>query len=185
MNVRVLCMALAFCGAGPACAAEWALQPAQSTLEFSGTQTGASFSGAFTRWTAQISFDPANPKAAHIKIIVDTSSAKTGDVQRDTAIPDGDWFNSAVFPQAVFEAVGFTPGAAGNYSTLGVLTIRGVTRKVNMPFTLALTGDTAIAKGQVSLLRTDYGVGQGIWSTGDWVALKVGINFVLPASKQQ
>ncbi len=184
MRVCMSFMAVALCAAGPASAAEWTVQPARSTLQFFCSQTGAPFKGEFTHWTAQISFDPANPKAAHIKVIVDTSSAKTGDVQRDSAIPDSDWFDSAVFPQAVFEAVGFIPGAAGSYSTLGTLTIRGVAREINMPFTLTLIGDTAVAKGQVSLLRTDYDIGRGIWSTGDWVALKVGVNFNLTASRQ-
>jgi polyisoprenoid-binding protein YceI len=169
--------------ASPALAADWTVQPAQSTLGFSGMQTGAPFQGVFTQWTAQISFDPANPQAAHVKVIIKTASAKTGDTQRDTAMPDPDWFDVSAFPQAVFEATGFTPEGGNKYQAAGTLTIRGVSQKVALPFTLVITGNQAEAKGEISLLRTAYGVGQGNWSSGDWVGLNAGVTFDLVAVK--
>ncbi|MDR3683517.1 MAG: YceI family protein [Geothrix sp.] len=184
MKLPVLALALASLAASPALAANWAVQPAQSTLGFSGVQTGSPFSGIFTQWNAQISFDPANPTAAHVKITINTASAKTGDTQRDTALPDADWFDAAAFPQAVFEATGFTPEGGTKYQTTGTLTIRGISQKLTLPFTLAVTGNQATAKGQISLQRTAFGVGQGDWATGDWVSLTAGVNFTLVATQQ-
>ena len=60
---------------------------------------------------------------------------------------------------------------------------RGASQKVTLPFTLAVTGTQAEAKGDISLLRTAYGVGQGSWSSGDWVGLNVGVTFDLTATK--
>jgi len=169
--------------ASPALAADWTVQPAQSTLGFSGVQTGAPFRGVFTQWTAQISFDPANPQAAHVKVVIKTASAETGDTQRDAAMPDSDWFDASAFPQAVFEATGFTPEGGNKYQTAGTLTIRGISQKVTLPFTLVINGSQAKAKGEISLLRTVYGVGQGNWSSGDWVGLNTGVAFDLVAVK--
>jgi len=165
----------------PAHAAEWTVQPAQSKIGFSGTQIGAPFAGSFGKWTGQISYDPANPEAAHVKITIDTASAVTGDTQRDGALPDGDWFDVSAFPQAVFEANGFTPEGENKFVAAGTLTIRGISQKLALPFTLTMTGKQATATGHVTLLRTDYGVGQGIWKTGDYVGLNVDVNFTLVA----
>jgi len=81
------------------------------------------------------------------------ASARTGDTQRDTALPQADWFDVKHFPQATFEAAGFTPKGDGAYEAAGKLTIRGVTKDAVLPFTLAITGDGATAKGHLGLVR--------------------------------
>jgi polyisoprenoid-binding protein YceI len=176
-----LLSAMAF--AAPALAADWTVQTDKSHLGFSGVQTGAPFKGSFGKWTAEIGFDPAHPEAGHAKITIDLASARTGDTQRDTALPQADWFDVKHFPQATFEAAGFTPKGGEAYEAAGRLTIRGVAKDVVLPFTLAVAGDSAKAKGHLGLVRTAFGVGQGPWSSGEWVALEVGVDFDLVAMK--
>lgn len=137
----------------------------------------------FSLWSAQIGYDPAHPGAAHVHITIQTASAHTGDTQRDEALPGTDWFSAAAFPQAVFDATGFTLLGGDKFTTTGTLTIRGITRKLTLPFTLDLAGNTAAAKGSINLTRTDYGVGQGSWSSGDWVGLTAGVTFTLVAQQ--
>lgn len=177
--MKPVIFAAALLAAQPVLAADWVVQPAASTLGFSGMQTGQAFTGAFSQWSAQISYDPAHPEAAHVHIVIQTASAHTGDTQRDEALPGSDWFSAAAFPQAVFDATGFTALGGDKFTTTGQLTIRGNTKKLVLPFTLDISGGTATAKGQVNLVRTDYGVGQGSWSSGAWVGLNVGVNFTL------
>ena len=167
----------------PAMAADWTVQADKSHLGFSGTQTGAPFKGNFGKWTAEIGFDPARPEAGHAKIVIDLASARTGDKQRDTALPQTDWFDVKHFPQATFEATGFTPKGGDAYEAPGRLTIRGITKDVVLPFTLAIAGNSATAKGHLGLVRTAFGVGQGPWISGDWVALEVGVDIDLVAVK--
>jgi len=69
------------------------------------------------------------------------------------------------------------------YEAAGRLTIRGVAKDVVLPFTLAIAGDSATAKGHLNLVRTAFGVGQGPWTSGEWVALEVGVDFDLVAMK--
>ena len=52
-----------------------------------------------------------------------------------------------------------------------------------LPFTLTISGDQAAAKGHLSLIRSDFGIGQGPWSSGQWVALEVGVDVDLVATK--
>jgi polyisoprenoid-binding protein YceI len=169
--------------ATPAIAADWTVQADKSHLGFSGTQTGAPFKGSFGKWMAEIAFDPAHPETGHAKVTIDLASAHTGDTQRDTALPQSDWFDVKHFPQATFEATGFTPKGGDAYEAAGKLTIRGVTKDVVLPFTLAVAGDGATAKGHLGLARTAFGVGQGPWTSGEWVALEVGVDFDLVAVK--
>ena len=182
--MKSLLLAAALLAAPPALAADWVMQPAASTLQFSGTQTGSPFTGTFSSWSAQIAYDPAHPAAAHIHITIKTASAHTGDTQRDEALPGTDWFSAQAFPDAVFDATGFTPLGGDKFTTTGTLTIRGITHKLTLPFTLDVSGTTATAKGQVNLTRTDYGVGQGNWSSGAWVGLTAGVNFTLVAQSK-
>jgi len=171
--------------ATPAYAAGWTLQPAASMLSFAGTETGSPFTGSFAKWDAVITYDPAAPQAAHVHIVIDTASASSGDTQRDEAMPDSDWFDVAAFPQAVFDATGFTPAGGDKFTTTGTLTIRGVSQKVVLPFTLDVANGVATAKGTLNLTRTDYGVGQGAWASGDNVGLAVGVSFTVVATAAQ
>lgn len=181
MRFLRLLLAAAVLGPAPAFAAGWTMQPDKSSLAFSDTQAGAPFSGHFGQWSAQISYDPAHPEAAHVRIVVKTASATTGDQQRDEALPRADWFAADAFPDAVFDATGFTPLGGDQFSTTGTLTIRGNVQKLTLPFTLDVTGNTATAKGRIDLVRTAYGVGQGSWSNGAYVGLNVTVNFTLVA----
>jgi polyisoprenoid-binding protein YceI len=183
MRIANLLLALPLLAAVPAHAADWTVDPAQSHLGFSGVQNGAPFKGSFGKWTARIVFDPAHPEAAEAKVTIELSSATTGDAQRDAALPQAEWFDVKAFPEARFEATGFVAKGGDAYEAPGTLTIRGIDKDVVLPFTLAVTGDKAVAKGHLSLVRTGFGVGQGVWATGDWVALDVGVDLDLVATQ--
>lgn len=182
MNKRSLCLLLGFQAlALPATAAEWAIDPAKSTIGFSGVQVGAPFSGRFERFEAKIDFDPAKPEAGRATVLVDLASARTGDVQRDQALPQKDWFDVKSASQARFEATRFVHKGRGDYEAVGTLTIRGTSRPLTLPFHFSLTGEQARATGKVGLVRTEFGVGQGAWASGQWVALEVGVDVDLVA----
>jgi polyisoprenoid-binding protein YceI len=166
--------------AAPSFAADWKVLPAESALTFTGSQTGEKFTGKFSRFEAKIALDPQKLDEAKIEVSVDLASAATGDKQRDTALPDTDWFAVKKFPQAVF--VSKSVRKAGEvYEAIGDLTLRGVTKEVKLPFTLEIDGKKAHAKGHADLMRDAFGVGQGDWASDQWVAFQVGVDFDLKA----
>ena len=176
-------LAPALLDAGPALASDWTVDTAKSKLGFSGVQVGAPFQGRFTRWEAHVAFDPAKPETGHATVLIDVASARTGDTQRDEALPQGDWFDAGKFPQARFEATSFRAKGGDTYEAVGTLTIRGLSHDAVLPFTLAVAGDTAHVQGRMQLVRTVFGVGQGAWSSGQWVALDVGVDVDLVATR--
>ena len=169
----------------PACAeaAAWTVDAAKSRIGFSGVQVGTPFQGRFTRFTAQIDFDPTVPETGHAVVDIDLASAETGDAQRDTALPQTEWFDVKATPRARFEATRFAARGGDAYEAIGSLTIRGIRRDAVLPFRLTRAGATARAVGHLDLVRTQFGVGQGPWASGQWVALEVGVDIDLTATE--
>lgn len=192
----IVAMTLAGCGgeAPPAAAVlesepplpgGWTVDRSASRLAFTATQTGERFEGAFENFTASIVFDPDDLSAARIVVTVDPASARTGDRQRDAALPGSDWFHAKEYPTARFEARETVRTGEGAYEARGTLTMRDVTRDIVLPFTLAIEDGRARAQGAVTLVRTDWGVGRGEFATDQWVGTEVGVSFVIEATKAQ
>jgi polyisoprenoid-binding protein YceI len=166
----------------PALAADWTVDAAKSRVGFSGVQNGEAFKGDFGKWTAEIGFVPDHPEAGHAKVSINLASARTGDAQRDAALPQLEWFDVKTSPSASFEAKSFVAKGGDAYEAPGKLTIRGVSKDVVLPFTVTIQDGKAAAKGHLTLARMDFGVGQGSWSTGEWVALEVGVDVDITAA---
>ena len=164
-------------------AADWTVDTAKSRIGFSGVQVGAPFSGRFTRFEATISFDPEAPEAGRASVVVDLASAVTGDAQRDGALPQAEWFDVKTARNARFDATRFVAKGGDAYEAVGTLTLRGVTKPVTLPFRLTRDGTTASATGHLDLVRTQFGIGQGPWASGQWVALDVGVDIAVIASR--
>ncbi|NJO67791.1 MAG: YceI family protein [Rhodospirillales bacterium] len=161
----------------------WTIDAPQSRLSFTGTQAGSPFEGAFKTFEANVNFDPQDLEASRVVVQIDVASMDTGSSERDQTALDREWFAVEEFPQARFESTGFRALGGQAYEVNANLTIRDVTRPVTLPFTLALTGDEARAKGELSIDRTDYGVGQGQWASGNMVGREVRIGFDLLARR--
>lgn len=169
--------------AAPAVPGAWIVDKSASTIEFSGTQTGKPFTGRFDSFEAVIVFDPEELAAAKIEAVIDTGSARTGDRQRDAALPGVEWFSSKAFPEARFKSEAVTAGA-GVYEARGKLTIREAEKDLTLPFTLAIEGGRAIADAAVTLNRSDFGVGQGEeFLTDKWVGYDVKVTIHIEATR--
>ena len=58
-----------------ASASDWKVVAAKSWLGFAGDTGGTKFEGRFSRWDAQISFDPAHAEQGRVVVTVDMASA--------------------------------------------------------------------------------------------------------------
>lgn len=161
----------------------WQVNVADSALTFVATQNDKEFEGTFSAFDADIVFDPENLADASISVSIDMESATTGDRQRDSALPGNDWFKAKEFPRAQFTATSVTQTGPGQYEAVGLLAIRDITKEITLPFSLDIAGDTASADGSVTLIRTDFGVGQGEFTTGEWVGLEVMVGVQIKATR--
>lgn len=159
----------------------WRVADAASSLGFTGGMAGQPFSGTFGRYEATIRFDPAAPESAQVRVTIDMTSARTGDAQKDAALPQAEWFDTARHPAARFVATTIRATGAGRYNAQGRLTIKGISRPVQLPFSLAIEGATAKLNGSLTIDRRQFAVGTGAWSSDQWVAYPVTITVRLVA----
>jgi polyisoprenoid-binding protein YceI len=179
MILRALALALLLCPA--AIAGPRAADAASGKLEFSATQADARFSGAFKRFQVMLDFDPDAPSKGRLDVTVEAASIDTQDGERDEILRGPDFFASAKYPQAEYHATRFARDGSG-WRADGELTIRGVKKPVPVSFTLVPSGGGTVMKGTASLKRLEFGLGQGEWSSTEWVGDAVDIRFELKLS---
>ena len=162
----------------------WKVAPG-SALTFTTSWSGDAVQGRFDSWKADILFGPEALDKSKVTVTIDMTSAKTGDPQRDASLPASDWFDAATHPKAVFTATRFEKTGADRYVAHGTLNLRGVTKPVDLPFKLTITGDKARVVGDASLDRTLFGVGQGEFTATDQVPAKVAVHVQLTATSDK
>jgi polyisoprenoid-binding protein YceI len=162
----------------------WNVDPAKSSLRYEVVVGGQKVVGQFKAFGALITFctdDLANSSA---KITIDMTESKSGDATRDAMLLKPAWFNVLDFPQAVYQTTAFVAKGGDKYEARGKLALKGVTKDVALPFTLSIKGDTAVAKGETTLQRLQFGVGSGTdFATGTPVALEVKVLVNITASR--
>ena len=139
----------------------WIVDAGKSKLTFSVVVNGQTVKGAYDGFGAIIKFDPANLAQSSAKITIDASAFKTGDRTRDVMLMKPTWFNVLDFPQVIFQTTGFVSKGANAYKATGNLSLKGTTKIIALPFTLKISGNSAVMKGETILKRLDFKVGQG------------------------
>ena len=146
----------------------WVVDYPESAVTFTATQSGAPVEGRFEQFTADLAFDPEEPAGSSFVVEIDMASVESGNTDRDNTLRSNALFDVAVWPLAVFEANEVVAIGDGQFEARGTLTMRDQTLPIVLPFSLALDGAPgerlATAEGSVTINRTDYGVGQGIFA---------------------
>lgn len=167
----LLVAAIAPAGAAPA---TWNVDQAKSSLSWTVVINGQTVTGKFKAFGAVIAFDPKDLAHSSAKITMDMTEPKSGDQTRDQMLLQPEWFNVLDFPQAVFQTTSFVAKGGNAYDVKGNLTLKGVVKEIALPMTIAINGNAATAKGELSLTRRDFNVGASqAFATDAPVALKV------------
>jgi polyisoprenoid-binding protein YceI len=162
----------------------WVVDKAASSVRFASSYNGGAFSGGFSRWDADIHFDPANLAASSVTAVIDVASAATGDADRDQSIPSATFLAAGKFPRATFTAHAFRSLGGARYQAIGALTLRGLTKPLTLPFTLVITGAQARMNATVPLNRLAFGVGQDEWQKTDALPAVVNVTIALTARRR-
>jgi polyisoprenoid-binding protein YceI len=153
-----------------------------SSLGFTTSWGGEPIEGRFDRFTADVVFGPDALKDSRVKVVIDLTSAVTGDAQRDQSLPTADWFDATAHPSATFTATRFEKTGEGRFIAHGRLSLRGVTQSLSLPFRLRIEGDKAHMSGVTTIDRTAFGVGQGEWKATDQIPAGVKVSVKLTAT---
>ncbi|MGE0740012.1 MAG: YceI family protein [Hyphomonadaceae bacterium] len=172
--------------AAPSAVPAWRVDARASSIGFAFTYTddesGATrFQGRFTRWRADIRFDPQNLDQSSVVVTIDTASATDGVAMHDNALSGADWFNTAAYPTATFRSSAFRRQGEG-YVARGTLTMRGRDRDVDLPFALTINGASATMTGSTSIDRRDFDIGKDT-DADDLISRDIDINVRVEASR--
>lgn len=179
-------------GALPAVACQtsaWTLEDG-SSLGFVASQAGAGVNGNFESFQAEICFDPEQLEASTVAVEIDMNSVNSQSTDRDQTIRSADLFDVAQWPNARFEVTRFTAAGDNRYEAQATLTMRDASLDVVLPFQLEIADHPdeagqlqAHAVGELTVLRLDYGVGQGQWKDTSVVADEVVIRIDILAKR--
>jgi polyisoprenoid-binding protein YceI len=166
-------------------AGTWKVDPSHSRVEFSIRHMGiASIRGSFADFDAVI----AGGEQPHVSGAIRVGSVDTRDEARDGHLQSPDFFDAERYPEIAFTSTRFEDG-----KVVGDLTIRGVTREVELDARVTGAGTDPWGNERLGLElegeidRHDFGVS---WNTpiptgglllGDTVTLSAGFSAVKEA----
>jgi polyisoprenoid-binding protein YceI len=178
---RISALIIALLLAPVASAERWVAHPDKSQLTFTAIQQGAEFSGVFRQFSVGLEFEPAKPDGGSIRVVISLGSVNTEYRERDDYLVQEEWFHTKLWPEASYAAEYFRHVGDDNYIADGILTLRDISKVVQLKFTLLVDelGENAVMVGSGKLNRLDFGVGQGDWEDTSWVGDPVEINFEL------
>jgi polyisoprenoid-binding protein YceI len=151
----------------------------QSEIFFTGRQMGVPMQGRFQKFSVDAAIDLAALETSRARLAIDTDSVALPARDFTTEIKRRRWFDTANFPEAVFEANQFRALGENRYEASGTLTLKGVSQEIVVPLTLVAEGGDLLAEGQFELKRLDFNIGDGPWADTDTVADEVQVRFKL------
>jgi len=170
----------------------WKIDKAHTKVEFSVTHLVISeVTGMFKNYDGTIQSSKEDFSDAKVNFEVDINSIFTDNEQRDNHLKSDDFFNAEKFPKMIFKSAEMKKVGKNKYKLIGDLTIRDITKKVELDVTFNGTvkdpwGNTKAGfKISGKLNRFDYGLK---WNTlietgGAVVGKEVELNINLQLAK--
>lgn len=155
----------------------WVIDSAHTTIGFSARHMGLStVRGRFTRFEGAIDYDPEDVLSSKARLEIDVASIDTGQEQRDQHLRSSDFFEVETFPKMVFVSKRIKPQGEDTYTVIGGLTIKDVTREVELTYEHAGEGIDPYGNRRVggtltgSISRSDWGLKWNVaLETGGWL----------------
>lgn len=121
---------------------------------------GGTVTGTLENFTGNIVFNPNRIREASFDVSVRIGSISTGIGLRDRHLKKNEYFNEPKYPVARIRSTEVVQSSkAGVWLLRGQLTLKGVSRSIELPFTAKPQGKGWLFQGQLNLNRRDYNVG--------------------------
>jgi polyisoprenoid-binding protein YceI len=181
--------------AGAAAAQDFKIDPAHSQVGFGVKHLMIStVSGRFTEFSGTVHYDAKDASRSSVNVSVKTASITTDNAGRDDDLRKSEFLDVAKFPEMTFQSTKVEK-RGGQLVLVGNLTLKGVSKPVEIPFTLGgpITdpwGNQRIAaEGSTTINRRDFGVTynrkmqDGAAVVADEVKISLSIEAVVPKAK--
>src|SRR3954451_23959349 len=129
---------------------------ADGSVTFTIKNFGVPTKGEFKGLKGIIKWDPTNPANSSFDVSVDVNTINTGIEMRDDDLKKETYFNAEKYP-----TINFVSSAISAGNVTGNLTIKGVTKEINIPYTETPRNNGYLFEGRFSINRKEFGVGGG------------------------
>ncbi len=153
-------------------ATTWTVDKSHSAVTFKVRHFFTPVNGTFDDYTADIKFDPNNLEESSINVQIAIASVNTDNDRRDGHLRTPDFFDAETYPYMTFQSSEIMKTGDNQFVAKGELTIKDVTKEIELPFTLLGVMDVerqnkkvAGITAETQILRNDFGVG-----TGDYIS---------------
>lgn len=143
---------------------KYAVDPSHSSVGFAVKHMVVSkVKGYFNDYAVNIVYDDKDITKSSVEVAIKMASIDTKAAKRDEHLRSPDFFDAAKYPEITFKSKRIEKSGEG-YVAVGDLTMRGVTKEIQLPFTFAgvITdpyGNTRLGLSAATKLnRQDYGV---------------------------
>ena len=166
----------------------YTVDASHTTVGFSVRHMGISnVKGTFPKVSGTLMLDEKNVAKSSVDITIDPASVNTNNEKRDAHLQGPDFFDAAKFPAVTFKSKSVAKTAQG-YSVVGDLTMKGVTKTVSIPFTLAGPKEHPMmpvsmvgVEGSLTVNRRDFHIDYGMAAmVGDEVTIDLEVEFNRP-----
>lgn len=132
----------------------------ESKVKFTIKNFGLTVDGTFSGVKGTILFDAKNIEKSEIELSLNSNSVNTNNKERDKHLKKEDYFNVEKFPLITFKSTKLSKKIGLNkYLLSGNLTIKGITKTVELEITLSEKDSKLTLKGTLELNRRNYKVG--------------------------
>lgn len=148
-----------------------------SKISFQIKNAGLTVDGTLSGLNSKILFDEQSASNS-IEASVETKSINTNNNLRDKHLKEKDYFEVTTFPKIIIKSIRISKEKNGNYSGLFLLTIKGKTKTITIPFTFKEKNTDAIINGSFSINRLDFEVGDSSFILSDNVTVSIELRAV-------
>lgn len=142
----------------PARAAGLPIDKTRSSVVAVGAKVTGSHELTFTEFSGELGLD--GDAFVNVVAKVGVASVSTDSEKLTSHLLTEDFFSAQQFPEATFASSMVTPGGenGATHTIKGTLNLRGVSREITFPATVAITPTEVTARAEFSINRADFGV---------------------------
>jgi len=142
-----------------------------ASIKFKIKNGGLIVDGTFFGFSSNIIFDENNLSASIIEGSVETKTIETGIGIRNNHLKKDEYFSADKYPKITIKSTKIEKDAAGLKGVFQ-LTIKGITKKMEIPFTF----ENNTLNSTFTIQRSDFKVGSSSWVMADDVILTIKID---------
>ena len=186
MKFKSLALAAAL-ASSPLYAANYVIDTAgaHASVNFKLSHLGYSYVlGRFNTFAGEFSYDAAAPQDSSISLTIDTTSLDSNHAERDKHLRSDDFLSVENYPEASFVSTSFEDLGDNKAKLVGDLTLRGVTKSIEIDVTKVGEGTDPWGgyrvgfEGTTALALKDYGIDYNLGPAAEMVYMDLHIEGV-------